>query len=303
MKLGFVTAAFPGMDLKQVAAFAAENGFGMLEIACWPRGKADRRYGGISHIDVANLDKAGAREITALLTDHGLEISSLAYYPNPLHPDPAHREEVIAHLKRVIDAAPLLGVEMVGTFVGADQSKSAAQNLDEFDHVWPPIVRYAKERGVKIVIENCPMLWDDTWPGGSNVAYAPTIWKRMFEVIPNDNFGLNYDPSHLVWQMIDYVRPIHEFKDRIWHVHAKDMAIDRELLYQDGVLGCGFSWAIPRLPGLGEVKWDQVMAALYAIGYDHVISIEHEDRAFEKTEELVKRGFYLSRDVLAPYIV
>lgn len=302
MKLGLLTAAFPDANLPEIAAWAAESGFGMLEIACWPVGKKDRRYGGVSHIDVANLDQTGARQVTGLLAGHGLEISSLAYYPNPLHPDPAHREEVILHLKRVIDAAQLLGVEIVGTFAGADQDKSAEQNLETFAQVWPPIVRYARERGVKIAIENCPMLWPDTWPGGNNVAYSPAIWRRMFEIVPDDNFGLNYDPSHLIWQFIDEVRPIADFKDRIFHVHAKDLEVDREMLYQDGVLGRGFRWEIPRLPGLGEVRWDRFMAALYAIGYDHVVSIEHEDRAFEGSHELVKRGFYLARDVLRPYI-
>jgi sugar phosphate isomerase/epimerase len=303
MKLGLMTAALPSLALPELAEWAAGSGFGMLEIACWPVGKKDRRYGGVSHIDVATLDAAGAKQIRGMLTGFGLDISSLGYYPNPLHPDQAHRDEVIGHLKRVIDAAALLEVGIVGTFVGADQHKGADANLEEFARVWPPIVRYAGERGVKIAIENCPMLWPDTWPGGSNVAYSPAIWRRMFEIIPDDNFGLNYDPSHLIWQFIDEVRPIAEFRERIFHVHAKDLEIDRELLYQDGVLGCGFRWEIPRLPGLGEVRWGRFMAALYAAGYDYVVSIEHEDRAFEGTEELVKRGFYLARDTLAPYIV
>ena len=302
MKLGLMSAALPEMSLQELARWAAESGFGALEIACWPVGKKDRRYGGVSHIDVANLDAAGAEQINALIADCGLELSALAYAPNPLHPDPAHREEVIGHLKKVIEAAQLLGVASVVTFVGADQTKSADQNLEEFARVWPPIVRHARERGIKIAIENCPMLWPDTWPGGNNVAYSPAIWRRMFEIIPDDNFGLTFDPSHLVWQFIDEVRPIAEFRDRIFHFHAKDMEIDREMLYQDGVLGCGFRWEIPRLPGLGEVRWDRVMAALYAAGYDHVVSIEHEDGAFEGTEALVKRGFYLARDVLRPYI-
>lgn len=303
MKLGFMTAALPMLTLEEIARWAGESGFGMLEIACWPAGKAERRYAGVSHIDVATLDAAAAQRIAALMRDNGLAISSLGYYPNPISADPAHNAAAIAHLEKVIDAAALLEVEIVGTFVGADQTQSAAQNLEAFARVWPPIVRYAGERGVKIAIENCPMLWGDTWPGGSNVAYSPAIWRRMFEIIPDGNFGLNYDPSHLIWQMIDYLRPITEFRERIFHVHAKDMEIDREMLYQDGILGCGFRWAIPRLPGLGEVRWDRVIAALYASGYDFVVSIEHEDRKFEGTEELVKRGFSLSRDVLSPYIV
>ena len=303
MKLGLLTAALPGMTLQEVAQWAADSGYQMLEIACWPAsaGKA-RRYAGVTHIDVDTLDAAGAKEIRSMLDGLGLGISSLAYYPNPLHPDPAHRETVVAHLRKVIDAAQLLEVPIVGSFVGADQTKSAHDNMELFPGVWVPIVRYAAERGVKIAIENCPMLWHDTWPGGQNVAYSPAIWKQMFEAIPDDNFGLNLDPSHLIWQFIDEVRVVRDFKDRIFHVHAKDMAIDRELLYQGGVLTAGVGWAIPRLPGLGEVRWGPFMSALYAVGYDYVVSVEHEDRAFEATEDLVKRGFYLTRDVLKPLI-
>jgi sugar phosphate isomerase/epimerase len=275
----------------------------MLEIACWPRGRAERRYAGVSHVDVETLDKKGAKQIRAMLSSKNLDISSLGFYPNPLSSDKDSNAGAIAHLKKVIDAAVLLEVPIVGTFVGADMTKSAAQNLESFAKVWPAIVKYAGKRDIKIAIENCPMLWHDTWPGGQNVAYSPTIWNRMFEIIPDDNFGLNYDPSHLVWQFIDYLAPIYEFRDRIFHVHAKDMEIDRVKLARDGILNPGVGWAIPRLPGLGEVKWDRFMAALYAIGYDYVVSIEHEDRAFEQTEALVKRGFHLTRDYLNPWIV
>jgi sugar phosphate isomerase/epimerase len=303
MKLGLLTAALPGMHLNDLAVWAAESEYQMLEIACWPAGKAERRYAGVSHIDVVNLDKQGARDIRSVLDGHGLDISSLAFYPNILDPDQSVSGLAIEHLKKVIDAAVLLEVPIVGTFIGADMTKYADQNLETFATVWPPLIAYARERGIKIAIENCPMLWKQTWPGGTNLAYSPAIWRRMFEIIPDDNFGLNYDPSHLIWQFIDEVRPIKEFRDRIFHVHAKDMEIDREQLYQHGVIEPGFSWAIPRLPGLGATRWGELVAALYAIGYDHVISVEHEDRAFEKTEDLVKRGFYLTRDVLKPLIV
>lgn len=302
MKLGLLTAALPKVALTELAPWAAESGFGMLEVACWPISKGDRRYGGVTHIDCDTLDKAGAREVISLMADNGLSISALAYYPNILGAEGEQRAYQIAHLKKVIDAAVLLEVPIVGTFAGADMTKSADANLEEYARVWPAIVRYAGERGIRIAIENCPMLWDDTWPGGQNVAYSPAIWTRMFEIIPDEHFGLNYDPSHLIWQFIDEIRPITEFKERIFHVHAKDMRIDREMLYQDGILAPGFRWAIPRLPGLGEVRWPEFMAALYATGYDYVISIEHEDRTFEGTEEKVKRGFYLTRDVLSPYI-
>jgi len=303
MKLGLFTAAFPARPLEQVAAWASSNGFETLEIACWPLGKAERRYAGVTHIDVAELTPAKAKEIRTMLAGYHLSISSLGYYPNPLHPDAAHRELVIDHLKKVIAAAEMLEVPIVGTFVGKDKNKTVPDNLVEFEKVWPPIVRFAAAHGVKIAIENCPMIFSyDEWPGGNNLANTPYIWRKMYEIIPDANFGLNLDPSHLVYQMIDYERVVSEFKDRIFHVHAKDLMIDREGLYQHGILSQGMGWQVPRLPGLGDMNWAKFIAALYRSGYDYVVSVEHEDRAFEKTEELVERGFLIARDALRPYV-
>lgn len=303
MKLGLLSAAFPGKSLEEVAAWAAANGFEMLEIACWPMGRAERRYAGVTTIDVASLTPAKAKDILGLLAKYNLPISSLGYYPNPLHPDADHRTMVIEHLKKVILGAEMLGVPVVGTFVGKDKDKTVEANLEIFAKIWPPIVKFAADHGVKIAIENCPMIFsNDEWPGGNNLASTPAIWRKMYEILPDANFGLNLDPSHLIWQMIDPARVVYEFKDRLFHVHAKDMMIDREGLYQNGVLSLGMGWQVPRLPGLGEVDWRKFIAALYAVGYDFVLSVEHEDRAFESTEELVKRGFLIARDALKPYI-
>jgi sugar phosphate isomerase/epimerase len=301
VKLGLLTAAFPELTLEQVAAWAASEGFETLEIACWPAaGGERRRYAGVTHIDVDALD---ADAVRALLAQHGLEISALAYYPNNLHPDTAHREEVNAHLRKVVNAARQLGVGVVGTFVGNDPTRSPPDNMRRFHEVWPPLVSYAEERGVKIAIENCPMIFSyDEYPGGTNLARSPAVWDEMFEAIPSPNLGLNLDPSHLVWQMIDYERVVYDYADRILHVHAKDMEVNRNGLYRNGVLSLGIGWQVPRLPGLGEVRWDRFLAALYAVGYDHVVSVEHEDRAFEGDEELVKRGFLIARNALRPHI-
>jgi sugar phosphate isomerase/epimerase len=304
MKLGLLTAAFPDLTLEEVADWAGAHGFETLEIACWPAsGGEKRRYAGVSHIDTENLDAGGAAAVRELLTSRGLGISSLAYYPNHLHPDRKHRKEVNAHLDHVVDAAVLLGVDVVGTFVGADPSASLTDNLRSFAEVWPALVDRATAKGVKIAIENCPMLFSgDEWPFGTNLARTPHIWREMFNVIPDAGFGLNLDPSHLVWQMIDYERVVYDFADRILHVHAKDMEIDRNGLYEHGVLSAGMNWQTPRLPGLGEVRWDRFCSALYAVGYDRWISIEHEDRAFEGDVDLVKRGFLIARDALRPYV-
>lgn len=303
MKLGFYTAALPDSTLEQAAQWGTESGFQAIEIACWPLEKAARRYAGVTHIDVSNLDKAKAKEIRNMLDGFGLTVSSLAYYPNPLHPDAEHRKTVISHLKRVIEGAALLEVPIVGTFIGKDKNKTVPQNLGDYARVWPPIVKFAKDHGVKIAIENCPMIFSlDEWPGGNNLASTPAIWRKMWEIIPDNNFGLNLDPSHLILQMIDYERVIREFADKIFHVHAKDLHIDREGLYKNGVLSQGMGWQVPRLPGRGDVDWGKFVAALSDVGYDYVVSIEHEDRDYEGDDVLVKSGFHVSRDVLKQYI-
>jgi sugar phosphate isomerase/epimerase len=301
VKLGLLTAPFPRRSLEQVAAWAAVEGFEMLEIACWPAaGGERRRYAGTAHIDVSRVDPDA---VHAVLERHGLEISSLAFYPNNLHPDAAERRAANNHLKKVIDAAQKLGVPIVGTFVGRDQSKNIPDNFREFRRVWPRLVAYAESRGVKIAIENCPMIFSyDEWPGGTNLASTPAAWDEMFSIVDSPSFGLNLDPSHLVWLMIDYERVVRDYASKIFHVHAKDLEIDRDGLYRNGTISLGMGWQVPRLPGLGEVRWDRFVAALYRQGYDYVVSIEHEDRNFEGSEDLVKRGFLIARDVLRPLL-
>ncbi len=303
MRLGFLTAPFPETPLMDVADWAAGNGFEVLEIACWPRSSGPtRRYAGTSHIDVTGLSAAQGTEIVDEIAAKGLTISALGYYPNPLHPDPAHREMVIGHLKHVMTAAQAMGIPLVNTFMGGDSSKSTDENWDEALRVWPDIVTFARDQGVKITIENCPMIFSrDEWPAGNNIAWSPYIWRRIIEQW-GGTIGLNYDPSHLVWLMIDQQRFIREFGPHILHFQAKDLEIDRDGLYERGTLSSGIGWQVPRLPGLGEAPWARIFAALYQAGYAGDCIIEHEDRRFEGTDELVKRGFLIARDVLRPYV-
>ena len=301
MKLGLLTAAFGDRSLEDAAAWAAAHGYEMLEVACWPAAGAEkRRYAGVSHIDVEDFS---AQRVNETLERHGLTISSLAYYPNNLDPDDDAREAAHAHLRKVIEAASTLGVPTVGTFAGNDKSKAMPENLERFARLWPPLVKHAGEHGVQIAIENCPMIFSyDEWPGGDNLAYAPAIWREMFTAIPDDNFGLNFDPSHLVWQMIDIERAVHEFGERIFHVHGKDLEVRPDGLYEHGVMSLGIGWQVPRLCGLGQVDWGRFIGALYAVGYDNVVSIEHEDRQFEGSVELVQRGFLIARNALRPLL-
>jgi sugar phosphate isomerase/epimerase len=303
MKLGLLTAPFPETSLDDVVGWTAANGFTTIEIAAWPAsGGESRRYAGTSHLDVGDLSETRASEIVDGINQKGLEISGLGYYPNPLHPDAEHRRTVIDHLKKVIAAASKMQVPVVNTFIGADRAKTQDENWYEAIRVWPEIVSWAEEKGVKVAIENCPMIFStDEWPSGHNLAYNPKIWRRMFEEF-GETIGLNFDPSHLVWLMIDIETAIEEFGERFYHFQAKDVMIDYDGLYENGTLSSGIGWQIPRLPGLGHVEWNRVFSALYRVGYDGPIIIEHEDRDFEASDELVKRGFLIARDILQPYI-
>jgi sugar phosphate isomerase/epimerase len=303
LKLGLLTAPFPETPLEKVAEWAASVGFETLEVACWPRSSGPtRRYAGTSHIDVANMSESQGKEIVSTLAEKSISISALGYYPNPLHPDADHRRAVIEHLKKVIAAAGKMGLGLVNTFCGGDASKHVDANWEEAKKVWPDIVSFARDNGVKLAFENCPMIFStDEWPGGHNIAYSPYVWRRILETWGGD-VGMNFDPSHLVWQMIDQERFIREFGPHIYHAHAKDLMIDREGLYERGILSLGMGWQIPRMPGLGDVDWGVIFSALYRAGYDGPIVIEHEDRRFEGSDELIKRGFLLARDVLRPYV-
>jgi len=289
MQLGFVSAILEELSLEQVFAFAAQHGFECVELMCWPVGKAERRYAGVTHVDVTNFTKADADRVNALAAKYKVGISGLGYYPNPLAADPAERETYIEHIKKVIAASALLGVNVTNTFVGRDPAKSIDDNWPMFERIWPDIVAFAERQGVRIGIENCPMLFsNDEWPGGKNLAISPDVWRRMFARLPSKNFGLNLDPSHLIWQHIDYVRAIYEFQDRLVHVHAKDEKILSDLIYDRGILG--LKWHIPKIPGLGSVEWGKFFSALTDVGYRGPVCIEVEDRAYEGTLELKQRA-------------
>jgi sugar phosphate isomerase/epimerase len=293
MQLGFVSAILPDLSLEEVFQFAAENRFECVELMCWPTGKAERRYAGVTHLDVADFTTSDALRVLNFSRQYKVAISGLGYYPNPLTPDSAERETYIEHIKKLIVASAMLGVNVVNTFIGRDPSKSIEDNWPAFETVWKPLIAFADQQGVRVGIENCPMLFTlDEWPGGKNLAISPLIWRRMFETIPSKNFGLNLDPSHLIWQQIDYVRAIYEFKDRLIHVHAKDEKVMPDALYERGILM--LAWHIPKLPGLGSVNWGQFFSALTDVGYTGPVCIEVEDRAYEDSLEGRQRALQQS---------
>ena len=306
MKLGVCSAILPDLSLEEVLAFAAAEGLDCVEVMCWPKGKATRRYAGVTHIDVATIGKAEAKRIKQLVAAAGVEISGLGYYPNPLAPDKREAKVAIDHIKRVIRATERLGLKQMNTFIGRDPAKSVDANWKRFRQVWKPLVKFAGDHGVRIGIENCPMLFsDDEWPGGKNLAHSPAVWRRMFKEIPARHFGLNYDPSHMVWQQMDYIRPLREFADRIFHVHAKDVRLDRRRLDDVGILATPVQFHTPKLPGLGEIDWGRFFSVLTDIGYNGAVAIEVEDRAFEASladrKASVRQSTTFLRNFIAPH--
>lgn len=303
MQLGFVSAILPDLLLAEVAAVAKAEGYECLELMCWPPGKADRRYAGVTHVDVTGLDRAGAQRIRDVMSSAGVAISGLGYYPNPLDPDEQAAHIAVRHLEQVIRAAALLEVGVVNTFIGRDWTKSVDANWPRFVETWKPLVRLADEQGVKIAIENCPMYFThDEWPAGKNLASSPAIWRRMFAEIPSPNFGLNLDPSHLVWLQIDYVKPLAEFASRLFHIHAKDVAVERDLLDDVGILALPNEYHRPKLPGLGDVNWGRFISALHDVGYTGPVCVEVEDRAFEHSLAGRKLALRQSRAFLRQFI-
>lgn len=303
MKLGFVSAILDSYSFEEMIDTASKMGFSCVEVACWPSGKTERRYAGVSHINVENTSKEYIDYIKKYCNSKKVQISSLAFYPNNLDSDLTKRQANIDHLCKVINMSSLLDVNMVTTFIGRMQEKTIEDNINEFGKVWPPIIKYAEQKNVKIAIENCPMLFtNDQWPGGQNLATTPAIWREMFRIIPSDNFGLNYDPSHFVWQMIDYIKPIYEFKSKIFHVHFKDIKLFRDRLDDYGIMSTPLNFMAPKLPGMGDVNWGKFVSALNDIRYNGFACIEIEDKAFEESREKVEQSMIISKRYMEQFI-
>lgn len=304
MQLGFVSAILPDLSLEEVVSFARASDYECVELMCWPAGKAERRYAGVTHVDVTSLNKREAEAVLEITAAAGVAISGLGYYPNPLTPDTNEARASIQHIKKVIRAASKLGIGLVNSFIGRDWTQSVEENWPRFLKVWRPLVQFAEDQGVRIAIENCPMAFSaDEWPGGKNLATTPSIWRRMFEEIPNPNFGLNYDPSHMIWQHMDEIRPLRDFADRIFHVHAKDVRLDRERLDEVGIMAHPLEFHTPKLPGLGDVNWGRFFSVLGDSGYRGAVCVEVEDRAFEGDLAARKASLRQSATYLRQFLV
>lgn len=302
MQLGFVTAILPDLNLDQVLAFAAQAGYDCVEVMCWPVSKAERRYAGVTHLDVVNISAGDVNKTHDLIAKHGVAMSGLGYYPNVLSPDRDESSKCIAHLEQVILAAERLGLHRVNTFIGRDWTKSVEDNWPRMLEVWRPLVRLAEDREIRIGLENCPMLFSkDEWPGGKNLGHSPEIWRRLFAEL-GPNLGLNYDPSHMIWQHMDYLKPIREFSDRLFHIHAKDVRLDQHKLDDVGILAHPNLYHTPKLPGLGDVNWGRFFSALTDAGYNGPVCVEVEDRAYEGSLERRKESLVQSHTYLRNFV-
>lgn len=303
LHLGFVSAILADNSFEEVIDFAAAHNFKCVEMMCWPKGKAERRYAGVTHIDVGNLTKEEAKRINNYVQEKKVYISGLGYYPNPLVADAVQAKVYLEHIKKIIKAAALLGIPVVNTFIGRDHTKSIDDNFKVFLKRWPAIIKYAEDMGINIGIENCPMFFTkDEWPGGKNLAINPTIWARMFEAIPSKNFGLNYDPSHMIWQQMDAIQPMYDFKDRMHHIHLKDAKLYKNKLDKVGILAHPLEYHSPKLPGLGDVNWNNFFTALTDIRYKGPVCIEVEDKAYEGSAENIHTAILTARNYLSQFI-
>mgnify|MGYP003925513063 FL=1 len=283
--LGFVSAILPDSSLDDVLDTAHTLGFDCVELMCWPPGDADRRYAGVTHIDVLSRDSH--HDLKQRLADSDVSVSGLGFYPNPLAADLDAAAAAVEHIRRVIAACAELEVPVMNTFIGRNPTLSVDENWGRCLETWGPLVEWAQSHDVRIGIENCPMLFtQDEWPGGHNLAMSPAIWRRLFTDLPSPHLGLNYDPSHMVWLMMDPLAPLEEFSDRLVHIHAKDVTIDRDRLDDVGILATPVEFHTPVLPGRGTIDWNAFLAALAGCGYQGPICIEVEDRDYEATAEL-----------------
>jgi sugar phosphate isomerase/epimerase len=280
VRLGFYTTYS-----RDTAEFAHKVGFRSLELSAWPG----------TTLDADKVTDKEIGEIRKDLASKDIEISALGYYPNYFDPDEKERQHARGYFLKLLDLAVRMDQKVIATFVGRDPSKTVAENLPLFKDLFARFCDEAEKRGIRIAIENCPMQ-DRKTLQGTNIAYSPEIWSAMFDLVPSRALGLEIDPSHMVWLGIDYVAAVRNFGDRIYHVHAKDMEIDNDILSRTGIYGQAFGdvsgfghgWWRARTPGWGEVDWPKFISALIEVGYQGNIDIEHEDDVFAAAAEIGK---------------
>ncbi len=306
MKLGLLSAILDSWTYEEVIDLASSMNFKSVEMACWPKGKAERRYAGVSHIDAEKVleDDDYAQMVVNYAKAKNVEISSLGYYPNPLDGNQEKAEVAIKHIEALIKASNKLGIGMVTTFIGRDQTKTVEDNLPLVKKVWTPILDLAEKENVKIAIENCPMLFGrEQWPAGQNIFTSPENWTKVLNLLDSNKLGINFDPSHFIWQQLDYVKAVYDFKDKIFHVHFKDIKLYPDKLKQVGVMAYPLDYMSPKLPPYGDVDWSAFVGALTDIGYNGHAAIEIEDKAFEGSKEKILDSIKITKKYMENFVI
>lgn len=293
MQLGFLNACLMDWAPERVVAYAADAGFGAIELHGGPR------YTAVNWADIAGGQREAVEAVRGPLEKYGVRCSEIMYGALPfLSPDVREREYAEEYLRVLLRAAHQLEIPIVSTFAGRALDVDLKGNVDRFREVFTPLVEEAERLEVTIALENCAMTHGFLPP--TNIAYAPVIWTELFSAVPSERLGLNFDPSHLQWMGADVVGAVRAFGDRIFHVQAKDAEVLPGRLAETTYFADG--WWRYRLPGYGQVPWRAVLSALREVGYDGVISIEHEDPVWTGTEEKVVDGLERAAAFLRPLL-
>lgn len=268
MRIGFCSGYNPDR-----IRFAKQAGFDGLEIGVHPG----------SALDPATCTADDLKLARSVLEENGIAALTLFHYEHYAHPKPAKREQARKNFKRSLAMAKALGTNIVTVNAWVDPSADLKGKFASYKETFSRFAKQAEDAGIKVAIENCPH-------GFQNIAWSPANWERMFDLVPSKAIGLEYDPSHLVWQGVDYVAAIRDFGGRIYAFHAKDTEVHSDVLARQGIHGEG--WWRFRLPGLGDVDWKAVFTALYDVNYKGDIIIEHEDPVFsgKRTDDGLRLG-------------
>lgn len=247
-----------GQDAVRVIPQILPHGFESFSLTFW------QTTGGI---DLAEL----AKQVREIVDEHGVVISSVGVFGNPLTGE-GDNADTLASWERAIDHAHLFGADIVSGFTGRLTDRPIDESLPRFKEVFGELAKRAADRGVRIAFENCDMggTW---WKGDWNIAHNPQAWEMMFNEVPADNLGLEWEPCHQMVSLIDPIPQLRKWVDKVFHVHGKDATIAWDIVKEYGIHGPKeFVWH--RTPGFGDTNWTDIITILRQAGYKGTIDIE-----------------------------
>jgi sugar phosphate isomerase/epimerase len=221
-------------------------------------------------IGAADLPRL-AGEICEAIGDADVTVGALGMFGNPLEDGEMDRE-TLRGWEALIDNARLFGTDIVAGFTGRVRGRPLPESLPRYSEVWGELARRAADRGVRIAFENCAM--NGNWQTGDwNIAHNPDAWELMFDALPADNLGLEWEPCHQLVYLIDPIPQIRKWADRIFHVHGKDATIRWDVIREHGIFG-KHPFVQMRTPGFGDSDWTRIISELRLAGFRGAIDIE-----------------------------